>query len=144
VASARPDGHTLLLMSNGNAVSVGLFRKLPCDTLKDFVPVSTLGFFDIGIIVGANSRFATLRDAVAHAKANPGKLNVGTLAPARSAHGAAGGRGRLQRGLVERDRGTGRHPHRGGRQAQPRRVRGGGLAGRDRQDGQARTKIEPE
>jgi len=86
VASARPDGHTLLLMSNGNAVSVGLFRKLPYDTVKDFAPVSTLGFFDIGIFVAAHSRFATLRDAVAHAKANPGKLNVGTIAPGSTQH----------------------------------------------------------
>ncbi len=86
VASARPDGHTLLLMSNGNAVSVGLFRKLPYDTVKDFAPVSTLGFFDIGIFVAASSRFATLRDAVTHAKANPGKLNVGTIAPGSTQH----------------------------------------------------------
>lgn len=80
VASAKPDGHTLLLMSNGNAVSVGLFKKLPYDTMKAFAPVTTLGFFDIGIFAPANSRFATLRDALAFAKANPGKLNVGTIA----------------------------------------------------------------
>jgi len=80
VAAARPDGHTLLLMSNGNAVSVGLFRKLPYDTLKDFAPVTTLGFFDLGIFAPAGSRFATLRDAVAFARANPGRLNVGTIA----------------------------------------------------------------
>ena len=86
VATARPDGHTLLLMSNGNAVSVGLFKKLPFDTLKDFAPITTLGFFDIGVFVAANSRFATLRDAVAFAKANPGKLNVGTIAPGSTQH----------------------------------------------------------
>jgi len=80
VATAKPDGHTLLLISNGNAVSVGLFKKLPYDTLKDFAPVTTLGFFDLGLFVPANSRFATLRDAVAFARANPGKLNVGTIA----------------------------------------------------------------
>ena len=80
VATAKPDGHTLLLISNGNAVSVGLFKKLPYDTLKDFAPVTTLGFFDLGLFVPANSRFATLRDAVAFAKGNPGKLNVGTIA----------------------------------------------------------------
>ena len=86
VATARPDGHTLLLMSNGNAVSVGLFKKRPFDTLKDFAPITTLGFFDIGVFVAANSRFATLRDAVAFAKANPGKLNVGTIAPGSTQH----------------------------------------------------------
>ena len=80
VATARHDGHTLLLMSNGNAVSVGLFKKLPYDALKGFAPISTLGYFDVGLFVPANSRFATLKDLLAVARANPGKLNVGTIA----------------------------------------------------------------
>ena len=86
VATAKPDGHTLLLMSNGNAVSVGLFKKLPYDTLRDFAPISTLGFFDIGVFVAAPARFATLRDLVAFAKGNPGKLNVGSIAPGSTQH----------------------------------------------------------
>ena len=89
VATARADGHTLLLMSNGNAVSVGLFKKLPYDPVKDFAPISALASFDLGIFAPANSRFATLREAVAFAKANPGKLNVGTIAPGSSQHLAA-------------------------------------------------------
>ena len=89
VATAKPDGHTLLLMSNGNAVSVGLFRKLPYDPVKDFAPISTLGFFDIGLFVPAGSRFATLADVLAHARANPGKLNVGTIAVGSTQHLAA-------------------------------------------------------
>ena len=79
VATARPDGHTLLLMSNGNAVSEGLFKKLPYDTRRSFAAISTLGYFDIGLFVPAGSRFVSLKDVVAHAKANPGKLNVGTI-----------------------------------------------------------------
>jgi tripartite-type tricarboxylate transporter receptor subunit TctC len=86
VAAAKPDGHTLLLMSNGNAVSVGLFKKLPYDAVTAFAPVSTLGFFDLGIFSAANSRFAALKDAVAFAKANPGKLNVGTIAVGSTQH----------------------------------------------------------
>jgi tripartite-type tricarboxylate transporter receptor subunit TctC len=86
VASAKPDGHTLLLMSNSNAVSVGLFKKLPYDTQKAFAPISTLGYFDIGLFVPAGSRFASLKDVVAHAKANPGKLNVGTIAVGSTQH----------------------------------------------------------
>lgn len=86
VATARADGHVLLLMSNANAVSVGLFKQLPYDPLKDFAPVSTLGFFDLGIFVAASSRFATLKDALAYARANPGKLNVGTIAPGSTQH----------------------------------------------------------
>ncbi len=79
VAKADPDGHTLLLMSNGTAVSAGLFKSLPFDTLKDFAPISTLGTFDIAIIVPANSRFKTLGELLAFARANPGKLNVGSI-----------------------------------------------------------------
>jgi tripartite-type tricarboxylate transporter receptor subunit TctC len=89
VAAAKPDGHTLLLMSNGNAVSVGLFKKLPYDTQKGFAAISTLGYFDIGLFVPAGSRFASLRDVVAFAKANPGKLNVGTIAVGSTQHLAA-------------------------------------------------------
>lgn len=89
VATARPDGHTLLLMSNGNAVSVGLFRKLPYDPVKGFAPISTLGYFDVGLFVPANSRFASLKDVVAFARANAGKLNVGTIAVGSTQHLAA-------------------------------------------------------
>ncbi|MBL8289284.1 MAG: tripartite tricarboxylate transporter substrate binding protein [Rubrivivax sp.] len=89
VATAKADGHTLLLMSNANAVSVGLFRKLPYDTAEAFAPVSTLGFFDLGLFVPANSRFATLRDLLAFAKAHPGQLVVGTIAVGSTQHLAA-------------------------------------------------------
>ena len=79
VAKAEPDGHTLLLMSNGTAVSAGLFKSLPFDTLRDFAPISTLATFDIAVITTAESRFKTLGELVVFAKANPGKLNVGTI-----------------------------------------------------------------
>jgi tripartite-type tricarboxylate transporter receptor subunit TctC len=79
VAKAEADGHTLLLMSNGTAVSAGLFKSLPFDTLKDFAPVSTLGFFDIAIVVPQNSSYKTLSDLLSFAKANPGKLNIGSI-----------------------------------------------------------------
>src|SRR3979411_1711776 len=55
-----PDGHTLALLSNGTAVSVSLFRKLPFDPLRDFEPVSSLGFFDFVFSTGANSEYKTL------------------------------------------------------------------------------------
>jgi tripartite-type tricarboxylate transporter receptor subunit TctC len=86
VASARPDGYTLLLMSNGNAVSVSLFKKLPYDTRKDFSPISTLGYFDLGLFVPASSPHATLKDLVAFAKANPRKLTIGTIAAGSTQH----------------------------------------------------------
>lgn len=79
VAKAEADGHTLLLISNGTAVSAGIFKSLPFDTLKDFVPISTLASFDIAIVVPADSRFKTLGELLVFAKANPGKLNLGTI-----------------------------------------------------------------
>ena len=79
VAKAEPDGHTLLLMSNGTAVSAGLFKALPFDTVRDFAPISTLGSFDIAIVTSADSKFKTLADLLAFAKTNPGKLNLGTI-----------------------------------------------------------------
>lgn len=79
VAKAEADGHTLLLMSNGTAVSAGLFRSLPFDTVKDFAPISSLGFFDIAIVVPQSSPHKTLADFMAFARANPGKLNIGSI-----------------------------------------------------------------
>ena len=89
VAKAAPDGYTLLLMSNANAVSTGLFKKLPFDVVKDFAPITTLGFFDLGVFVADGSPLRTLADAVAHAKKNPGRLTIGTIAVGSSQHLAA-------------------------------------------------------
>lgn len=78
VAKADADGHTLLLISSGTAVSAALFKQLPFDTLRDFAPVSKLASFDLVIAVAENSRFKSLADLLAFARANPGKLNIGT------------------------------------------------------------------
>jgi tripartite-type tricarboxylate transporter receptor subunit TctC len=79
VISSAPDGYTLALLSNGTAISVSLFKKLPFDPLRDFEPISSLGFFDFIFATGANSEFRTLGDFIAAAKAKPGALNVGTI-----------------------------------------------------------------
>ena len=78
VAKSDPDGHTMLLVSSGTAVSAALFKSLSFDTRKDFAPVSKLASFDLVIAVADNSRFKTLSDMLAFAKANPSKLNIGT------------------------------------------------------------------
>jgi tripartite-type tricarboxylate transporter receptor subunit TctC len=79
VVKSDPDGHTLFLMSNGTAVTEAVFQKLPFNTVRDFAPVSTLGYFDIAVVVPEGSRFKTLSDLTSYAKANPGKLNVGSI-----------------------------------------------------------------
>jgi putative tricarboxylic transport membrane protein len=79
VISSAPDGYTLALLSNGTAVSVSLFKKLPYDPLKDFTPISSLGTFDFVFATAASSQFKTLPDFIAAARAKPGALNVGTI-----------------------------------------------------------------
>jgi tripartite-type tricarboxylate transporter receptor subunit TctC len=79
VISSPPDGYTLALLSNGTAISVSLLKKLPFDPLKDFAPVSSLGYFDFIFATGSGSEFKTLGDFIAAAKAKPGALNVGTI-----------------------------------------------------------------
>ena len=86
VAQAAPDGYTLLLMSNANAVSASLFRKLPFDVQKDFAPVGTLGVFDLALFVATESRLKTVRELVGEAKARPGKLSIGTIAVGSTQH----------------------------------------------------------
>jgi tripartite-type tricarboxylate transporter receptor subunit TctC len=79
VAKADPDGYTLLFITNGNAVSASLFKSLPYDTVADFAPVSTVGFFDLVVLVNGDSKLRSLAELIQFAKANPGKLNIGTI-----------------------------------------------------------------
>ncbi len=89
VARAEPDGHTLFLMSNGTAVTAGLFKMLPYDTVADFTPISTLGTFDIAVLVPAASPHRTLAQLLAQARAHPGKLNIGSINMGSTQHLAA-------------------------------------------------------
>ncbi len=89
VAKAPPDGHTLLLMSNGTAVSAGLFKSLPFNPRTDFAPVSLLGLFDIAIVVPESSPHKTLAELVSFGRTNPGKLNIGTINIGSTQHLAA-------------------------------------------------------
>ena len=76
---ADADGYTLALLTNGTAVSAALYTNLQFDPVGDFVPVSTLGLFDFVFVTSAASPRQSLPDMLAYGKANPGKLNVGTI-----------------------------------------------------------------
>lgn len=80
VTTAAPDGYTMGLVTNGTAISVAAFKKLPFDPVKDFAMVSMLGKFDLVFVVNAKSEYKSLADFVKAAKANPGKINIGTIA----------------------------------------------------------------
>ena len=92
IAAARPaisggnDGYTIILLTNGTAISVPLFKSLPYDPVKDFVPISAIGYFDTLFIVNGESPYKTLQDFIKAAKDNPGKLNVGTINPGSTQH----------------------------------------------------------
>jgi tripartite-type tricarboxylate transporter receptor subunit TctC len=89
VARAAPDGTTLLLMSNANAVSAGLFRKLPFDARRDFAPITTLGTFDLALFVAADSPLKSVDHLLRRARAQPGKVTIGTIAAGSTQHLAA-------------------------------------------------------
>src|SRR2546426_5821539 len=75
---AEPDGYTLLWLNQGHAVSVSLFKSLPYDPVRDFAPISTVGFFGLALLVNSESPYRSVKDLIAAAKASPGKFNVGT------------------------------------------------------------------
>ena len=79
VAKSEPDGYTLLLLNNAHAVSMSLFKSLPYDTLRDFAPISSIATFSIVLLVNADSPIKSVKDLIASARANPGKLNFGTI-----------------------------------------------------------------
>lgn len=80
VIGAPPDGYTMGLVTNGTAISVAAFKKLPFDPVTEFEMVSGLGQFNLLFAVTADSKYKTLGDFIKDAKDNPGKLNIGTIA----------------------------------------------------------------
>jgi tripartite-type tricarboxylate transporter receptor subunit TctC len=79
VLSAPADGYTLALFSNGTAISVSLFKNLGFNPVTDFVPVSSMGYFDFIFVTQAAARYPTLAEFIKAAREKPGTLNVGTI-----------------------------------------------------------------
>jgi tripartite-type tricarboxylate transporter receptor subunit TctC len=78
VKASVPDGHTLMLATTStNAANVHMFKNLAYDPEKDFQVVGIIGSSGVFLVVPAEGRFKSLADLIAHAKANPGKLNYG-------------------------------------------------------------------
>jgi tripartite-type tricarboxylate transporter receptor subunit TctC len=88
-ATAAPDGYTLLMTGNNNAISASLFKSLPYNVLTDFASTSTTSFFDLLIVTRAGSPLKTVQDVVRTARANPGKLNIATTNPGSTQNLAA-------------------------------------------------------
>ncbi len=75
VAKQAPDGYTLLLVTGAYPVSAAIMNKMPFDPLKDIAMVSMLTSYPFVVSVAANSPLKSFPELVAHARANPGKMN---------------------------------------------------------------------
>ena len=77
---AAPDGYTLNFIAAGNfAMTPSLFKSLPFDPVKDFEMVSLIGTFGFALAVDSKSSINDTRGLIAQAKANPGKIFIGTI-----------------------------------------------------------------
>jgi tripartite-type tricarboxylate transporter receptor subunit TctC len=87
VSRAKPDGNTLLYTTGGHTTNAVLMRKLPYDPITGFTPIMLMtrsqGF---GLIVPGTSRFKTMDDFLAAARAEPGKLNYGSSGIGNTTH----------------------------------------------------------
>jgi len=75
VARAAADGYTLLAFSSAFVVNPSLYANVPYDPFKDFVPIMVIGASPNVFVVPAQSKIQTMRELIAQAKANPGKMN---------------------------------------------------------------------
>jgi len=74
VATAPPDGATLLLTANTIVLNRSLFKSIPYDPVKDFAPVAPLAIGRLALVTNPSVKAKTVSELVEYAKANPGKL----------------------------------------------------------------------
>lgn len=87
VARADPDGHTLLIATNGAiTINRALFKKAPIDTLTDVVPVAPLAQFPNILVVNSKVPVRTAREFITLAKSQPGKINYASAGPGTTPH----------------------------------------------------------
>ena len=86
VAKAAPDGYTLLLVFSSHAQGAQLFTKLSYDIIRDFAPISMVSETPPVLVLHPSVPAKTVRELIAYAKDNPGKLNYGTSGPGTPPH----------------------------------------------------------
>lgn len=86
VAKAQPDGYTLLVPQSAHAVNSQLLTRLPYDAIKDFAPISLIISQPTGLFLHPSVPAKTVKELIAYAKANPGKINYGTSGPGSGPH----------------------------------------------------------
>jgi tripartite-type tricarboxylate transporter receptor subunit TctC len=86
VVNSPPDGNTLLFIAASAALNVSLFDNLPFDLKRDIVPVAAIIDFPLVLLVNPKLPAKTVPELIAYAKANPGKLSIGSFGTGTTSH----------------------------------------------------------
>lgn len=86
VAKAAPDGYTLLATNSSFSITPAFYPDLPYDPLKDLAPISLMSKRSTALFAAASAPFSTLAAYLAHARAHPGEINMGTVGAGGALH----------------------------------------------------------
>lgn len=86
VATAAPDGYTIMIHSSSHTVSPHTFAKLPFDTLADFVPITPISSTPNVLVISPSKNIKTLKDLLAAARAKPGSMNFASAGQGSATH----------------------------------------------------------
>lgn len=86
VATAAPDGYTIMIHSSSHTVSPHTFAKLPFDTLADFTPITPISSTPNVLVIAPSKNIKTLQELLASARANPGKMNFASAGQGSATH----------------------------------------------------------
>src|SRR5215813_2849196 len=99
VAKSAPDGYTLLVMSNTHTTNESLLPNKPFQLMRDFVPLATINYSDLLMVVHPSVPAKTVKEFIDLAKKDPGKLNYASSGPGTPYHMA----GELYKAMSETD-----------------------------------------
>ncbi len=85
-AKSAPDGYSVLIMSNTHTVNETLIPKKPYDLMRDLAPVTGINYQDLLLVAAPGVKANNLREFIAAAKAQPGKLNYASSGPGTPYH----------------------------------------------------------
>jgi len=86
VAKSAPDGYTLLMMSNTHTVNETLIPKKPFDLMRDLAPISGVNYSDLLMVIHPSVPASNLKEFIALARSQPGKLNYASSGPGTPYH----------------------------------------------------------
>jgi len=86
VATAAPDGYTIMIHSSSHTVSPSTFAKLPFDTVNDFAGVTPISSLPNALVISPSKNIKTLQELVAAAKAKPGTINFASAGQGSATH----------------------------------------------------------